>query len=65
MMHTGTEQKVWCEKHNPKGTPLTVATSHYATDECVYPCFADRTDDDRIPSMTAVETLNPLEAVWL
>lgn len=30
-------EAVWCEAHNPVGAPLTAATAHARTDECVHP----------------------------
>lgn len=28
---------VWCDRHNPAGTPVTARTAHPATDECAHP----------------------------
>jgi len=52
-------QPVWCEKHP--------GPAHQLVTECMWPHFADYpgTVISSVPSMTAVETLDPREAVWL
>jgi hypothetical protein len=45
---------VWCEKHKGK---------HMESAECVWPCFVGV--DAGYPSMSAVETLDPREAVYV
>lgn len=59
---------VWCEHHNPRGKRVTDADAHVETSECVWPMLSGafsngRTRDAAQPSMTAVETLDPREAV--
>lgn len=58
---------VWCETHN-RGSNFTSADAHFETAECVWPSLSGvysngRTREAGAPSMTAVETLDPREAV--
>jgi hypothetical protein len=49
---------VYCEKHNPLGT---APVAHVERPDCVWPHFAGSRSSE--PSMSAVETLDPREAV--
>ena len=53
---------VYCTTHNPRGTE---PVAHKETPECAEAHYADRPQTYATPSMTAAETLDPREAIYV